>query len=67
MNLATKVDWSTPARKWSDSAIKDTERLILGKRSLGMCWRTLVVGQAAAYQNMRQHCSIASAITITTL
>ena len=26
MKLATKVDWSTPERKWSDSAIEDTER-----------------------------------------
>ena len=26
MKLATKVEWSTPARKWSDSAIEDTER-----------------------------------------
>ena len=26
MKLATKVDWSTQARKWSDSAKEDTER-----------------------------------------
>ena len=26
MKLATKVDWSTPARKWSDSAIEDIEK-----------------------------------------